>query len=75
MLYRSGETPKVGDRVMFDPENPLHLFRRPQGSLGTVYELGVNLYYASPNVVMVMWDKELPWPDEECYIPLLSKVN
>lgn len=75
MLYRSGETPKIGDRVMFDPENELHLRRRPRGSLGTVYELGENFIDPMPSVVMVEWETDLPWPDDDCYVQLLSKVN
>lgn len=75
MFYRNGDTPKIGDRVMFDPENPLHLFRRPRGSLGKIYELGVNLKYSAPSIAFVAWDHELPWPDDECYTFLLNKVN
>lgn len=72
--YRSGEEPKVGDRVEFDPENELHLRRRPRGDGGTVYELGKDLIDPMPAVVFVAWDRELPWPDDDCYVKLLRKA-
>lgn len=73
--YRNGDIPKVGNRVFFDPENELHLRRRPRGSLGTVYELGANLIDPIPSIVFVKWDNELPWPDDDCFVLLLNKVG
>lgn len=72
--YRNGHTPQLRDRVAFNPENPLHLRRRPSGSLGTVYELGENLIDPMPNVVFVDWDVKREWDDDDCYVKLLDKV-
>lgn len=71
--YRSGEEPRIGDRVQFDPENTLHLHRRPKGSAGTVYELGKDLIDPMPGIVFVDWDHKLPWPDDDCFVKLLVK--
>ncbi len=72
--YRSGENPKVGDRVAFNPENSLHLFRRFSGSLGTVYALGSDLYNPATSIVYVEWDHKRHYEDDECWVKLLAKV-
>jgi hypothetical protein len=73
-IYRNGHKPTIGDRVVFNPENPLHLRRRPKGSAGTVYELGANLIDPMPGVVFVDWDVKLAWSDDDCFVCLLDKA-
>lgn len=73
--YRSGETPRIGDRVVFTPENPLHLFRRSSGSLGTVYALGADLVYPAHGTVYVDWDTKRHYDDDDTWVKLLTKVS